>query len=177
MSFRVLRLIRNARRFYATAASSAESPVPRKPRTRKPKEPKKPKEIPKTTLEHSVVHEHLKQLADQHKANPWPSMDELESCKPLRPARETSRAYEDQYTELVDTLLRKFSSEQLRYFARQYKLDVKFIKTKDEFARVIIEQAWLWVSLTEVQKLRFDRTVQTTRGSSFLRYLYTRLAL
>ena len=78
--------------------------------------------------------------------------------------------YSDEYNALLDKLCRSFSRQQLRAFTILYKLDLRAIRAKIEYAEAIIEKQWGWPSLKEAQKRLRDRTEVSVK-SAFIIYL------
>ncbi|KAH7911939.1 hypothetical protein BJ138DRAFT_1062086 [Hygrophoropsis aurantiaca] len=105
-------------------------------------------------------------LASIHAAGLEPTLDDIERCRPANHAPAESPRYADEYHNLVDTLCRSFSKEQLRHFGELYKLDsiwTRNSRRKIEYAESIIEKQWQWPSLKEIERKRRDRTEITVK--------------
>lgn len=90
-----------------------------------------------------------------------PTLDDIERCKPQSFLRPDSSRYAAEYTNLLETLCRSFSKDQLRRFTELYKLDsiwTRSSRRKTEYAESIIEKAWGWPSLKEIERKRRDTT-------------------
>ncbi|EGN97497.1 hypothetical protein SERLA73DRAFT_75173 [Serpula lacrymans var. lacrymans S7.3] len=108
-----------------------------------------------------------KYLASIRAAGLEPTLDDIERCKPARRARPHSPQYADDYHNLVDSLCRSFSKDQLRQFTLLYKLDPIWTRSKRrkvEYAESIIEKQWGWPSLKEIERQRRDRTEVTEKS-------------
>ncbi|KAI0361269.1 hypothetical protein OH77DRAFT_1585401 [Trametes cingulata] len=95
-----------------------------------------------------------------------PTLEDLERCRPHRQPSPDSEQYVEKYTELVNTLCRSFTKEQLRGFLVQTLGTSRHCATnrkKVEYAESIIEQLWKWPTLKEVEKARRDRTEVVTQ--------------
>lgn len=90
-----------------------------------------------------------------------PTLVDAEKFRPARHSRPNTSKYADEYRDLIDTLCRAFSRDQLRRFTVLYKLDSKWTRAnrrKVEYAESIIEHHWGWPSLKEIEKRRIDKT-------------------
>lgn len=99
-----------------------------------------------------------------------PTLDDVEQCKPERFSRPDSSRYAGEYTNLLETLCRSFSKDQLRRFTELYKLDpiwTRSSRRKTEYAESIIEKAWGWPSLKEIERKRRDTTEVLVKCQSF----------
>ncbi|KAI0068378.1 hypothetical protein BV25DRAFT_1846382 [Artomyces pyxidatus] len=95
-----------------------------------------------------------------------PSLSDLERLKPLRHPRPDNPIYATEYMSLLNALCRSFTSDQLRDFAIQYNLGLGYTgskRRKSHYAEAIMEQAWQWPSLRELERKRIDRTVVITQ--------------
>ncbi|KAH7931101.1 hypothetical protein BV22DRAFT_1053839 [Leucogyrophana mollusca] len=108
-------------------------------------------------------------LASIRAAGLEPTLDDIERCRPPNHAPPDSPRYADEYHNLVDTLCRSFSKEQLRHFGELYKMDPIWTRTsrrKVEYAESIVEKQWEWPSLKEIERKRRDRTEVTVKTFS-----------
>ncbi|KAI0639727.1 hypothetical protein C8Q77DRAFT_1082595 [Trametes polyzona] len=90
-----------------------------------------------------------------------PTMEDLEHCRPQHQPPPHSPEFVQAYTELINTLCRSFTKEQLRKFLVQALGTSRHCRThrrKNEYAESIIEQLWKWPTLKEVEKAKRDRT-------------------
>jgi hypothetical protein len=109
-------------------------------------------------LEPNTVDLHLASL---RAAGLEPTLSDIDRCRPATHCHPESPQYAQDYRELCETLLRTFSREQLRRFGEMYGLDYKWTRSgrrKINYAEIIIEQAWKWPSLSEIEKQKMDRT-------------------
>lgn len=100
-------------------------------------------------------------LASIHAAGLEPTLDDIERCRPKRHSSPESSKYAEEYNNLLDTLCRSFSKEQLRKFTELYNLDpiwTRCSRRKVEYAESIIEKQWNWPSLKEIERRQRDRT-------------------
>lgn len=100
-------------------------------------------------------------LASIHAAGLEPTLDDIERCRPKRHSSSESSKYAEEYNNLLDTLCRSFSKDQLRKFTELYQLDPIWTRTsrrKVEYAESIIEKQWDWPSLKEIERRKRDRT-------------------
>ncbi|KAG8219894.1 hypothetical protein J3R82DRAFT_888 [Butyriboletus roseoflavus] len=100
-------------------------------------------------------------LASIRTADLEPTLDDVERCKPEGFSRADSSRYAAEYRNLLETLCRSFSKDQLRRFTQLYKLDpiwTRSSRRKTEYAESIIEKAWGWPSLKEMERKRRDTT-------------------
>jgi hypothetical protein len=100
-------------------------------------------------------------LASLHSTGSQPSLGDLERGRPREYAHPESTLYAKQYNGLLDQLGRSFTKEQLRRFSEQYQLNPRLWRTgkrKIDYARAIVENAWGWPSLREVEKAKRERT-------------------
>lgn len=109
-------------------------------------------------LEPNAVDLHLASL---QMAGLEPTLSDIDRCRPADHGEPESHQYAHEYRVLCDTLLRTFSKRQLRRFGEMYDLDSKWTRPsrrKIDYAEAIIEQAWKWPSLSEIEKQKMDRT-------------------
>lgn len=100
-------------------------------------------------------------LASIHAAGLEPTLDDIERCRPKRHSSPESSKYAEEYNNLLDTLCRSFSKDQLRKFTELYNLDpiwTRCSRRKAEYAESIIEKQWNWPSLKEIERRQRDRT-------------------
>jgi len=100
-------------------------------------------------------------LASIHAAGLEPTLDDIERCRPRRHSSQESLKYAEEYNDLLDTLCRSFSKDQLRKFTELYQLDpiwTRASRRKIEYAESIIEKQWNWPSLKEIERRKRDRT-------------------
>lgn len=100
-------------------------------------------------------------LASIHAAGLEPTLDDIERCRPKKHSSPESSKYAEEYNNLLDTLCRSFSKDQLRKFTELYQLDPVWTRTsrrKVEYAESIIEKQWNWPSLKEIERRKRDRT-------------------
>jgi hypothetical protein len=100
-------------------------------------------------------------LASIRAAGLEPTLEDVERCRPTKHSPPESQQYADEYKTLMETLCRSFSKDQLRGFTELYKLDpiwTRSSRRKAEYAESIIEKAWEWPSLKEIERKRRDRT-------------------
>ncbi|KAG2350473.1 hypothetical protein BDR05DRAFT_993870 [Suillus weaverae] len=100
-------------------------------------------------------------LASIHAAGLEPTLDDIERCRPKRHSSPESSKYAEEYNNLLDTLCRSFSKDQLRNFTELYNLDsiwTRSSRRKVEYAESIIEKQWNWPSLKEIERRQRDKT-------------------
>lgn len=88
-----------------------------------------------------------------------PTLDDLERLRPKMKPSSNSPKYADVYNELVDRLCRTFSKDQLREFGEQLQIDGIWTRSgrrKVEIAESIMEKAWGWENLKEIERRRRD---------------------
>lgn len=106
-------------------------------------------------------------LASLHTAGSVPSLEDLERGRPREYAHPESPLYAKEYNGLLEHLDRSFTKEQLRRFNEQYRLDPQFWRTgmrKVHYARAIVENAWGWPSLREIERAKRERTEVVTES-------------
>ncbi|KAG9314451.1 hypothetical protein JVU11DRAFT_5248 [Chiua virens] len=100
-------------------------------------------------------------LSSVRTADLEPTLDDVGRYKPQSFSRPDSPQYAAEYTNLLESLCRSFSKDQLRRFAELYKLDpiwTRVRRRKTEYAESIIEKAWGWPSLKEIERKQRDTT-------------------
>ncbi|KAG2118417.1 hypothetical protein DEU56DRAFT_140884 [Suillus clintonianus] len=100
-------------------------------------------------------------LASIHAAGLEPTLDDIERCRPKRHSSPESFKYAEEYNNLLDTLCRSFSKDQLRKFTELYNLDpiwTRSSRRKVEYAESIMEKQWNWPSLKEIERRQRDKT-------------------
>jgi hypothetical protein len=115
-------------------------------------------------LEQTKVQEYLDFVAS---TNDSVTLADIERCRPLEHGVPGTQKYESHYNSLLDTLVRSFSTKQLRQFLHLYQLERPRKHTKWHYAACIIERQWGWPSLPEIQKQQRDWTEVTYRSGSF----------
>lgn len=106
-------------------------------------------------------------LASINASGLQPTLEDLERCRPSRRPSPHSPQYIDTYNELLNTLSRSFTKEQLRQFLVQSLGTSRHCRThrrKIEYAESIIEQMWEWPTLKDVEKAKRDRTEVATKS-------------
>ncbi|KAI8980691.1 hypothetical protein BD414DRAFT_444068 [Trametes punicea] len=100
-------------------------------------------------------------LASINATGAEPTLEDLEQCRPrVQPPPHTPQ-YVEAYTELINTLCRSFTKEQLRKFLVQVLGTSRHCaknRRKAEYAESIVEQLWKWPTLKELEKAKRDRT-------------------
>ncbi|KAG0708968.1 hypothetical protein DFH29DRAFT_889946 [Suillus ampliporus] len=100
-------------------------------------------------------------LASIHAAGLEPTLDDIERCRSKRHSSPESSKYAEEYNNLLDTLCRSFSKDQLRKFTELYNLDpiwTRSSRRKVEYAESIMEKQWNWPSLKEIERRQRDKT-------------------
>lgn len=100
-------------------------------------------------------------LASIHAAGLEPTLDDIERCRPKRHSTPESSKFAEEYNDLLDTLCRSFSKDQLRKFTELYNLDpiwTRSSRRKVEYAESIMEKQWNWPSLKEIERRQRDKT-------------------
>ncbi|KAI0652194.1 hypothetical protein C8Q79DRAFT_1114986 [Trametes meyenii] len=95
-----------------------------------------------------------------------PTLEDLDRCRPRVQPPPSSPQYAETYTELLNTLSRSFTKEQMRGFLVQTLGTSRHCAThrrKAEYAESIIEQLWKWPTLKDVEKAKRDKTEVTTK--------------
>ncbi|KAK7049570.1 hypothetical protein VNI00_005601 [Paramarasmius palmivorus] len=108
---------------------------------------------PKNILEDNKVEEYLAEIAA---TKDTVTLTDLNRIRPRRYAEPTTPEYERDYNELLDKLQQSFNKKQLDYFVEALNVPRPRARTKIASAVQIIEKAWGWPSLTEMQKRRRD---------------------
>ncbi|KAI0788596.1 hypothetical protein C8Q75DRAFT_807802 [Abortiporus biennis] len=99
-------------------------------------------------------------LASLNAAGVNPTLPDLEALRPAQLPHPDSKTYPDVFNGLVESLCRSFSKNQLRSFVQMYHIQCKsgVHLPKVYFAEAIIEKAWGWPLLKDVEKAKRDRT-------------------
>ncbi|KAI0051716.1 hypothetical protein FA95DRAFT_1511727 [Auriscalpium vulgare] len=87
-----------------------------------------------------------------------PKLSDLERLRPHGYSQPDTPKYSQEFHALVDSLCRSFAKSQLRFFAQEYKLRPNAMNKKVQYAELIIEKAWGWPGLREVERRRRDQT-------------------
>ena len=106
-------------------------------------------------------------LASINASGAEPTLEDLEQCRPSKQPQPHSPRYVQAYTELIATLCRSFTKEQLRKFLVQTLGTSRHCATnrkKAEYAESILEKLWGWPTLKELEKAKRDRTEVLTKG-------------
>jgi hypothetical protein len=114
-------------------------------------------------------------LASIHAAGLEPTLDDIERCRPNRHSSPESSKYAEEYNNLLDTLCRSFSKDQLRNFTGLYNLDpiwTRGSRRKVEYAESIIEKQWNWPSLKEIERRQRDRTEVVVKSQCCSAYCF-----
>ncbi|KAI0331950.1 hypothetical protein GY45DRAFT_1299916 [Cubamyces sp. BRFM 1775] len=105
-------------------------------------------------------------LASINASGAEPTLEDLEQCRPSKQPQPHSPRYVQAYTELIATLCRSFTKEQLRKFLVQTLGTSRHCATnrkKAEYAESILEKLWGWPTLKELEKAKRDRTEVLTK--------------
>ncbi|KAI0660400.1 hypothetical protein C8Q70DRAFT_975197 [Cubamyces menziesii] len=105
-------------------------------------------------------------LASINASGAEPTLEDLERCRPSKMPPPHSPRYVQAYTELIGTLCRSFTKEQLRKFLVQTLGTSRHCATsrkKAEYAESILEKLWSWPTLRELEKAKRDRTEVLTK--------------
>jgi hypothetical protein len=137
--------------------------IPGKP-AKKLRRPKEETISHRNLLERTKVQEYLDFVAS---TNDTVTLADIERCRPPEHGDPGTPEYESGYNSLLDTLVRSFSTKQLRQFLHLYQLDPPRKRTKWHYAVSIIEHQWGWPSLTEIQKQQRDWTEVTYASRLF----------
>jgi hypothetical protein len=116
-------------------------------------------------------------LASLQTTGSQPSLEELERGRPREHAHPESTLYARQYDGLTEHLCRSFTKEQLRRFGEQYQLDPRLWKPrrrKVDYARAIVENAWGWPSLRDIEKAMREKTEVVTESKQIAHILLSR---
>jgi len=105
-------------------------------------------------------------LASLHTTGSQPSLADLERGRPREYAHPESILYAKQYNEVMEHLARSFSKAQLRQFGEKYQLDPNLWRSqrKVDYARAIVENAWGWPSLRDIEKRKREKTEIVTES-------------
>jgi hypothetical protein len=136
------------------------------PHEKLPKRNKRKKAPPphRNLLDETKVEQHL---AFVKATKTTVTLADIERCQPPKHSHPGSQQYETDYNTLLDTLVRSFSTKQLRTFVQLYNLEphlTHWKRTKWDYAVSIIEHQWNWPSLTQIQKEQRDRTEVTCKS-------------
>ena len=88
-----------------------------------------------------------------------PTLEDLERLRPKKRPPSHSSKYPEAYNELMDRLCRTFSKDQLREFGEQLEFDEIWTRSnrrKVEYAETILEKAWGWDNLKEIERRKRD---------------------
>ncbi|KAF8271446.1 hypothetical protein EI94DRAFT_584496 [Lactarius quietus] len=91
-----------------------------------------------------------------------PTLRDLERLKPSEHPDPHSKEYTVVYRALLDSICRSFSNDQLRSFTQQYGLSLGSKLRKASYAEAIVEKAWQWPSLRELERARSGRAKVTS---------------
>ena len=106
-------------------------------------------------------------LASLHTTGSQPSLEDLERGRPREYAHPESTLYAKQYNEVMEHLARSFTKEQLRQLGEKYQLDPQLWRPrgrKVDYARAIVENAWGWPSLRDIEKRKREKTEVVTES-------------
>ena len=106
-------------------------------------------------------------LASLQTTGSQPSLEDLERSRPREYAHPESTLYAKQYNEAMENLNRSFTKEQLRRFGEDYQLDPRLWRShrrKVDYARAIVENAWGWPSLRDIEKRKREKTEVMTES-------------
>jgi len=113
-------------------------------------------------------------LASLQTTGSQPSLEDLERGRPREYAHPESTLYAKQYNEVLEHLGRSFTKEQLRRFGEKYQLDPRLWRTgrrKVDYARAIVEGAWSWPSLRDIEKKKREK-MEVVTESKQIPYIY-----
>ncbi|KAI0715276.1 hypothetical protein C8Q76DRAFT_730142 [Earliella scabrosa] len=105
-------------------------------------------------------------IANSNASGIPPTLEDLESCKPVERPPIHSPKYVKEYNEQVSSLCRAFTKEQLRKFLVEALGTSRHCATnrkKAEYAESILEQLWKWPTLSEIEKAKRERTEVITK--------------
>lgn len=112
-------------------------------------------------------------LASLQSSGSQPSLKDLERGRPREHAHPESTLYAKQYNGLIEQLGRSFTKEQLRRFGEQYQLDPRLWRSKKrkvDYARAIVENAWGWPSLRDIEKAKREKTEVLTESKQIFHH-------
>ncbi|KAK1224398.1 hypothetical protein PQX77_012694 [Marasmius sp. AFHP31] len=139
-----------------SSSQSIEVPSPLDNST-SPTKTKKTKRAPKAPtrnlLEETKVEEYLAEIAA---SKDLITLEDLTRLRPKKHSNPSTPEYEVEYNQLLDRIQQAFNRKQLIHFVDLFGIPRPKRQTKPAYAVHIIEQAWGWPSLTEVQKRRRD---------------------
>lgn len=107
-------------------------------------------------------------LASIHTAGNKPTLEDLDRYRPSERPSLHSPAYAEAYNELIGTLDRSFTKEQLRGFlvaSLGTSRHCKVRRRKVEYAESILDQIWQWPSLSDLAKVKRDNTEVITKSA------------
>lgn len=81
-----------------------------------------------------------------------PTLADLERLAPKRIPSPNSPKYAEAYNKALSRLCRTFSKDQLRRFCHELHLASKRSRRKVDFAEAIMEKAWGWKNLQELEE-------------------------
>lgn len=99
-----------------------------------------------------------------------PTIADLERFKAEKPLRSNTPQYVEQHNTIVDSICRAFSREQLREFLEIYEVSFRRKASKVRMAEAIVEKAWGWPSLAEIEKSKRERTEVAGRCQLVISY-------
>ncbi|KAI9060624.1 hypothetical protein FKP32DRAFT_1656045 [Trametes sanguinea] len=100
-------------------------------------------------------------LASINATGTEPTLEDLEQCRPRVQPPPQSPAYVETYNDLIQTLCRSFTKEQLRKFLLEALGPSRHSgsrRKKADYAESIVEQLWKWPTLKQLEKAKRDRT-------------------
>ncbi|KAI0721316.1 hypothetical protein C8T65DRAFT_800472 [Cerioporus squamosus] len=105
-------------------------------------------------------------LAAVNESGIEPTLRDLEACRPSVMPPIHSPKYVQQYNDLINTLCRSFTKQQLRKFLVEALGTSKHCATsrkKTDYAESIMDQLWKWPTLTELERAKRDKTEVVTK--------------
>ncbi|RDX50400.1 hypothetical protein OH76DRAFT_1380349 [Lentinus brumalis] len=105
-------------------------------------------------------------LAAVNESGIEPTLRDLDACKPSARPPLHSPKYIQQYNDLINTLCRSFTKQQLRKFLVEALGPSKHCATnrkKTDYAESILDQLWKWPTLGELERAKKDRTEVVTK--------------
>lgn len=129
------------------------SPEPKK--KSKKASAKKPKVPVRNLLDESKIQTYLDEIAETSNTV---TLTDIIRLRPSGHSNPHTEAYATEHQALVNRLCSSFSMKQLERFGQMMEIErYSRGKTKDDYATRIIEGAWKWPSLTEMQEKKRDR--------------------
>lgn len=117
---------------------------------------KKPKVPIRNLLDESKIQTYLDEIAETSNTV---TLTDITRLRPSGHSNPHTEAYATEHQALVNRLCTSFSMEQLQKFGKMMEIErYPRGKTKDYYAIRIIEGAWKWPSLTEMQEKKRDRS-------------------